>query len=325
MTKVPISDQRARSIHLRSQAEIRLVQSMDGPTTGARLLEVRAPTGIALDIALDRGGDIHRLSFRGVEIGWHGAADGITPWPALDSEEGLGFLRGFDGFLVTCGLDHHGVATRTSADHFLYPLRHNNHHPLHGRIMAQKAELVHKSIDWQDAQISVSLIVRQASVFGEVLELVRTYRISLESPEIEIVDAVRNCGFRPVRHGILYHFNIGYPMLDANARLIGNGWKLADKLDPTGAVPSDDHVEIVDAGGSPEGGTVGITNTSLGLELSMEFDPKKLPVTALWRAFQSGVFALGLEPQTAWNDPDNETLSPQETRIYGIKLRLQIR
>ncbi|MEO1701656.1 MAG: DUF4432 family protein [Pseudomonadota bacterium] len=315
-------DQRRRSVLSRALAEIRQVEVTDGPAAGSRILEVRTPTGLSLDIALDRGGDISRMNYKGHELGWHSAADMATPWPVPDTEDGLGFLRGFDGFLVTCGLDHHGVATQTDASNFKYPLRKQNHHPLHGRIMTAKAEVAEKHIDWDAVHIRIKTIARQASVFGEVLELRRVFEISLETPTVKMIDEVANMGFRPTRHGILYHFNMGYPLLDSASRLTGDEWTLRNRLDGAGAVPDDNHVEIVDAKASPADGRIGMINDSVGFGLTIGFDPKMLPATALWRAFQSGVFACGLEPQTVFDDANAgaDMLQGGAKRIYKLDL-----
>ena len=290
---------------------------MDGPGAGGRLLEVRTPPGLCADIALDRGGDLLRLAWKGREIGWHSAAMAPNPWPDAEAEHGLGFLRGFDGFLVTCGLDHHGVPAETPAARANYPLRDVHVHPLHGRIAGCRAELVAKRIDWDAGAIAVELVIRQATVFGETLELHRHYAFALGGGQVTVTDTVTNRGFRPARHGLLYHFNVGYPMLSGRARLNGKGWALSDRLNAD-AKPADDHVEVVEAGPSPREGGIGITGA--GIALFIRFDPAALPITALWRAFQSGTFALGLEPQTDLTDPAASTLAPGEARHYAMTL-----
>lgn len=112
------------------------------------------------------------------------------------------------------------------------------------------------------------------------------------------------CGYRPTRHGILYYANLGYPLLDQGARLTGPGWALSDRLDDGSAAPSDDHVEIMDAVPSPPAVDrgcceAGLDNPGLGIGLRLRYDPSVLSTTALGRAFQPGVFALGIEPQTS--------------------------
>lgn len=222
----------------RAAADMRLVTVADGPGAGGRLLELRTPEGLAADIALDRGGDVLRLAWRGREIGWHGPTGAPMPWHDLDAEAGLGFLRGFDGFLVTCGLDHHGPPTTTPADAFAYPLRSQNHHPLHGRIAATKAELVAKEIDWPAGRIRVALRARQATVFGEVLEMDREIAVPLDRPALCIRDRVTNRGYEPARHGLLYHCNVGHPLLGEGARLTGMDGAQSAVL-AEGATPTD--------------------------------------------------------------------------------------
>ena len=309
-----------RSAHGCAVADLRLVTVADGPGTGGRLLEVRTPSGLGADIALDRGGDLLRLSWKGQEVGWHSAAMAPHPWPDVEAEHGLGFLRGFDGFLVTCGLDHHGAPAETSARAARYPLRDVHVHPLHGRIAGCRAELLAKRIDWDADAITVDLIVRQATVFGENLELCRRYDFALGRGEVTICDVVTNRGFRPSRHGLLYHVNVGHPILVENARLHGRGWELADRLNG-GASPADDHVEVVEAAPSPPDGCVGLTGG--GVALSILFDAAALPITALWQAFQSGTYALGIEPQTDLNDTDASTLAAGAARSYVVTLFLE--
>jgi hypothetical protein len=172
--------------------------------------------------------------------------------------------------------------------------------------------------------IRIELTVRQAAVFGEVLELNRGIEARLDEPTIIIRDRVINRGFRPTRHGLLYHINIGYPMLDGAARLFGAGWPLADRLDAGDSVPEDDHVELIDSGPSPFAGEIGIANPELGVGFSIRFDSSALPVTALWRAYQAGVYALGLEPQTVLDrDASRNVLRPGEDRRYGLTLALR--
>ena len=192
MTPAEEQELRRKSALLKGLADIRLVTVADGPGIGGRLLEIRSPTGLSLDVALDRGGDILRLAYRGIELGWHSANSAPAPWPTVDIENGLGFLRGFDGFLVTCGLDHHGPATETSAREALYPLRPTHVHPLHGRIMTARAELISKNLDWATGKIDVALVVRQSSVFGEVLELQRHISVEMFQPRVSLVDQVIN-------------------------------------------------------------------------------------------------------------------------------------
>ena len=129
-----------RGASYRAVADTRLVWVEDGPSAGGRMFEIRAGRR-ALDVALDRGADIARLAYRGDELGWLGPTLAPTRARPPDIEDGLGTMRAFDGFLVTCGLDHHGVPARSDASGFCYPPRGGNVHPLHGRIVGASASL----------------------------------------------------------------------------------------------------------------------------------------------------------------------------------------
>ena len=106
----------------------------------------------------------------------------------------MGFLRNFDGFLVSCGLDHIAVA---------------------------KARLLSYGVDEERGKIVCGGIVRQASVFGEVLEHRRRITLSIWTSELLVDDAVSNPGFRPAHHAIIYHLNFGYPFFDENLQISG--------------------------------------------------------------------------------------------------------
>ena len=79
--------------------------------------------------------------------------------------------------------------------------------------------------------------VRQANVFGESLTLEREIRIGLGGSTIELDDVVRNDGFAPTPHMILYHVNVGWPVLGEHAEVVaGVGEpRVATAREPPGA------------------------------------------------------------------------------------------
>ena len=83
-------------------------------------------------------------------------------------------------------------------------------------------------------------------------------------------------------------------------------------------MPADDHVELVDTAATPgSDARFGLVNADQGLSLRLATDATALPVTAVWRAFRSGVYALGIEPQSA---DDTSPLAPGERRDYRLDL-----
>jgi len=307
---------RARSAGLLGLARCELVECLDGPARGQRRLEIDTPAGLSATVVVDRALDLLSLRYRGENIGWRSAARARHPVADLEEENGLGLMRSFDGLLVTCGLDHAGLPETRDAGVLRYPPRECTVHPLHGRLAAAGVTLLSHRVDLDAGCIRIEAEAYQGGTFTEVLTLHRLLEIDLFEPRIRLRDRVRNEGYRPTPHRLLYHINAGFPLLDEHARLIGDNWNLAGLLDD-GARPGPDLLEQVDSGATP-GGTMGVENGATGTYMTVETDPATLPVTAVWRAFQSGVFALGIEPQNAADDLEGSTLAAGESRDYKL-------
>ncbi len=303
MAKHDLPQIRKRTVDWRGIADIRLVANEDGPGRGQRLLLLRNAAGLQLDIAVDRGFDIASLSHRGINLGWYGPNRLANPGSTTE-DGGRGMLRSFDGFLVTCGLDHFGVSAEGSAEHFIYPHRPSVHYPFHGRIALQGAQLVGHSLDMDAAEpvLWCEGVVRQTVLFGEVLVLKRRIELPVFGQTIRIRDKIINEGYRPARHAVLYHFNLGYPLLDQDSLLFGDCE--AGNIEGFAAVPpvpADDFVELVDAIAlEPKDGRtlVGVSNPGLGVSLAIRQTVDQLAGLTMWRCYQSGIFALGIEPHT---------------------------
>ncbi|MBW9081166.1 DUF4432 family protein [Rhizobium pusense] len=314
-----------KTADLRALADIRLVTLEDGPGRGQRLLIGRNADGIAFEVAVDRGFDVSELSFKGVNIGWHSPAQ--MPFPSHDpgSEEGWGFLRNFDGFLVTCGLDHFSRPDEIDISHYNHPHLKKRKMPLHGRISAEKARLLSYGVDGETLEITCEAIVRQASVFGETLELRRKIRLPVFGSELVVEDTVTNQAFRPTDHAIMYHVNFGYPFLDDTLTVEGLPDPLLAEIRSNPPRPSDDFGEKVDVVYSritPHQVPVVLRNEPCGIAVSFDYSQPTLPNLAVWRAYQSGIFALGIEPRTDIRLGDDNILAPGESRLYRLALRL---
>jgi len=192
---------------LRALADIRLLRLEDGPGRGQRLLVARNAAGVGFEVAVDRGFDLAALSLDQIELGWHSPNQMRWPPPPPDGEGGFGFLRSFDGLLVTCGLDYCG------------PPRPG--HPQHGQIWSAQGRLTGYGLD--DGVLCCEGVLRQAAVYGHVLELHRRITLDLGRLTLRIRDRVTNQGFVRSPHARLYHVNFGWPLLDRDTRLTGFG------------------------------------------------------------------------------------------------------
>ncbi|MFM9978512.1 MAG: DUF4432 family protein [Sphingomonadaceae bacterium] len=331
-TSTERADLSTRTPDFRGAGEIRQLLLGDGPARGQRLFQLRNAVGLELEIAIDRGFDLSALRFRGINMGWNGPTGTGAPINSTD-DSGLGLLRSFDGFLVTCGLDHYGVPATGPADHFIYPNRTLVTYPLHGRVGGIPATIESYGLDSDAPEpfLWATGIVRQAVVFGEVLELRRELKMSLLAPHVTLLDTVTNRGARPARHGMLYHFNIGHPLLAEGAVLSGVDPAFAARFIEEVASPHPDRVEQFDPVLLEQGvARVAIANPKLsGLSLEIEFDRSALPAFGIWRAYQSGIFALGLEPHTGLGSPDArhtpghcDFLPGGHHRVYSLSIQI---
>ena len=337
----------ARTGSLSQFAGIRLVTLGDGVERGVRLLEVRSGSGLAFTVAIDRGFDIIEMEHRGVPIGWHSPTGLRHPGLAeTEAEGGLGWLRGFTGLFVTCGLDHALGPEDEPADHYNYPFRKTVRHSLHGRASLVPARLAGYGERWEGERCTLWCegVVRQATVFGENLELVRRIEVDLGGDTVRIADRVENLGYAPTPHMLLYHVNVGYPLLDAGARYLapvrepvwanhaGEAYRAQGVGYRTMAGPQTrfreqvwQHEMAADANGLVP---VALVNDRLSLGFVVETRKAEFPCHLEWQNLQAGMYTLGLEPSTnhvlghnaARERGELIELAPGESRAYTTRL-----
>jgi hypothetical protein len=166
----------------------------------------------------------------------------------------------------------------------------------------------------------------------------------LGSRKIRIEDVVTNEGFAPQPHMILYHFNLGFPLVSEDARL---------HLEAEQTVPRDAdaevgladwrsfqsptagyreqvfrHVPVADDEGKAR---VELENPSLGLGLQWCYDRASLPHLFQWKMMGEGTYVLGLEPgnssgiqgrAAARESGDLPHLAPGESRSYALEVEV---
>ncbi len=202
---------------------VRLAALEDGAARGVRVLDFKTGSGLRFSVLVDRAMDISVLSHKGRAIGWQ-SPTGVRN-PTLDDhegEDGLGWTRSFSGFLCTCGLDHILGPEEVPAETYNYPRKSKVRHGLHGRIGATPTKLTGYGEEWQDDRcvLWAEGVVLQATVFGEVMHLHRRIEADLGGDDIRLTDRVINAGFTRTPHMMMYHINLGYPLIDNGARYV---------------------------------------------------------------------------------------------------------
>ncbi|HEX4768362.1 MAG TPA: aldose 1-epimerase family protein [Lichenihabitans sp.] len=296
-------------------AGVRLMTLGDGVERGIRVLEFRTGTGLRFTVLVDRAMDIADCEHNGRAIGWHSPSGFRHPGlHESDGEGGLGFLRSFSGLLVTCGLDHVGFTEEAPSGHFHYGPRATTRHPIHGRIGTVPARLTGYGERWDgdECMLWCEGVVQQSAVFGEDLHLVRRVEARVGSNEITLTDRVVNHGFYATPHMILYHLNLGHPLLDEGSRLLapiadvvfaahaGEDYRGQDVGYRRMVAPQDDFREQVFEHDLTADGEdrvpYAVINDALGFGFEVEVRKSQLPTLTEWQNFQAGQYALGVEP-----------------------------
>lgn len=296
---------------------VRQMELAEGVERGVRMLEFRTGTGLRFTVLVDRALDIADFEYQGRPIGWHSPTGFRHPGlHEYEGEGGLGWMRSFSGMLVTCGLDHFGLADDGPADHFGYALRKSVPNTMHGRIGTTPGQLTGYGERWEGDRCYLWCegLVRQAAVFGENLHLTRRIEVEVGTDDVRIRDDVVNQGFRPTPHMLCYHFNVGHPVVDADARFLAPIsevlWAAYDGDETrkqgagyrTLAAPQEgfcdqawEHQLVV-----AEDGTVPIAlvNERAGLGIEIVIRQNQLPCLYEWQDLQPGQYLVGIEPAT---------------------------
>lgn len=306
----------------------------DGKASGVRAFDVRNGSGLEFTVLADRCLDISALSFRGTNCSYI-SKTGIVA-PQYYDERGIGFLRSFfAGFLTTCGLRNVGSPCDVNGEAF----------SLHGRISNTPAEEISATTEWIDGVpvLTISGKMREATLFGENLTLSRKIICKFAENKIIIQNAVENPGFRKEALMLLFHINLGYPLLDEDAFLVTPTGELiprdeeAEKGETSYHLcqtPTPDYSEQVfyhNLKADTNGNTcVALINKKLELGVAVRFNKKQLFNFTQWKQMGEGEYVMGLEPCNCYVggrvDPRNnkilEYIEPGEIRNFDITIEL---
>ena len=301
-------------------AGTRLSRIVGGSGDGSLILTVWTPSGLELDIQVDRALDILSVRNHGVRFGWAGPP-GLSPRSTYEPA-GFGWQRSFyGGLLTTCGLEHVGDPISGVISEQLPPGSRPISYGEHGRISHSPAELIERSIGEIPGHIRVRGIVRQGAIYDERFELHRTIDVNMELPTITITDVVRNVGRLPARHAILYHLNFGFPVACAQTT-VKAGTDRHVFPEPTPEAP--ELVEQWRIQPNGEGRRKVIVESPDGIPLVTCIQSGTLPYFFLWSAPRAGTNVIGLAPCSSALNGSIDLLQSDEVRTYQIRLELGI-
>ncbi len=294
-----------------------------GKGDGMRILQVRNASGLEFCVSLDRCGDISRLLLKGTNMGYFAPCGYVSP--KYYDNKGAGFLKSFTaGFFTTCGLNAVGTPCTDNGEEL----------PLHGTISNTPCENYSHYIE--NDEIHIKLTVRDASLFGDKYLLEREYICPVNKNEIRLCDTIKNIGSNDIPLEILYHCNMGYPLLSENTKV---------SVPSQEVLPRNDHakegIENCLVMEKPQKGyeekcyyhkmtgktSVSITNPDIKKGLTISYDAEELPCFTEWKMMGEYEYVLGLEPGNCYPDGRDvmrekgmlKILKPDETIINHIK------
>ena len=280
-------------------AYVRPVTYGEGRASGLKAWEVKNGP-LQYKVLADKCLDIGEFSYKGINFNFL-SKSGLQGRNHYDThgQEALRSIMG--GFFFTAGLEN--ICAPCTVDGVDYPM--------HGRIRTTPAEHLSADAAWEgeDYVLRVSGEMREGELFGENLVLRRTIETAYGAKMVTLTDTVENQGFRDEPMMLLYHINIGYPLLDEGTELLAptrsviprdkeaagheDRWNIMD-------APCDNEPEYVfihDLARTSDGrGVVCVINEKLGLGLKIEFTGENLPYFMEWKSIASGDYVLGLEP-----------------------------
>lgn len=303
--------------------EVRLI---GGKGDGMRLLQLRNGAGLEMMISADRCADISRLIFKGDNMGYFSPNGYVAP--AYYDQPGAGFLKSFTaGFLTTCGLTAVGSPCTDAGEEL----------PLHGTIGNTPCERI-----WWDEDednIYIHAIVNDSGIFARKLILKRKITVSKTEGKFTITDTVENQGDGESPVMLLYHMNMGYPLLSENSVVEipsvcvkPRNARAAEDLDTWHKMlpPTPGFEEQCYFHSFENEGKASIYNPDIRKGLTISFDPKSLDYFTEWKMMGYRDYVLGLEPGNCHPDGRDvmrkegklKFLQPGETITYEVTVSL---
>jgi len=314
---------------------IRRMRFAEGPEEGTEVVQFDAGNGLTFNAIPSRGLDIASAKFCGASLSFDAPMGEVHP--AYFDPQGLGWLRSFfSGLVTTCGLSWAGAPCVDQGEAL----------GLHGRYSHLPARQLKIGDEWagNNRRLWVSGEFRECNLFGPNIASSRTVSIELGSLTIRIEDIVRNEGFSAAPHQMLYHINIGFPVVDENTRLLANSTITPRDAEAEAGKEAYDRFEAPKAGYKekvyyhdikPDKKGFGCAalvnpefNNGQGLGVCVRYRKKELHRFGQWKMMGAGTYVCGLEPancsvQGRAHDREDKTLiflKPGEERRYLVEI-----
>jgi hypothetical protein len=285
---------------------------------------------LSFTIVPTRGMSVLEARLGDVRLGWNSPVPEVVhPHHInLQGRGGIGWLEGFNEWLVRCGLENIGGPVTDT-------FRNANGGTssvdltLHGKIGNTPASEVEVVVDrLPPYRIRVRGRVVERMMFGPQLELVTEISTEPGANEVRITDTITNRGATAQEFQLLYHVNYGAPLLEAGATFLApllsvtphtahaaeSVRSYADYAGPTLGFAEQVYClrPLADTQGRT---TIALANQKRDRAVSMSDDIRELPCLTLWKNTTSETegYVTGIEPGTSF--PSNRSIERQLGRV----------
>ena len=280
----------------------------DGKENGIKVVEI--DNGI-LRVLLNesKGLDIMQIWHKGVNMSFV-SKNGFTL-------REIPFLNRFEGgMLYTCGLDAIGAVDGCEL--------HGSYHNLPAKIIC---------VSQSESEICVTAEIEYTALFGQNLHFLRTVTLDTQSGSVMLNDTLSNRGTKTENYCLLYHINLGYPMLDEGVKVVSQTEKVvprtpyaAEKIAERTLFPAPiDNEEERCYFLQNKLSQISVVNEKLGRRFVLSYSADTLPCMVQWCSPASGDYALGLEPATSFLDGNFEykKINADESLKFSLKLSFE--
>jgi Domain of unknown function (DUF4432) len=294
-----------------------------------------------------RGMGVLSVTLDDVSLGWNSPVKEVVH-PRLinlESRGGLGWLEGFNEWMVRCGLESNG---HPGLDKFINNVgdEATMELTLHGKIANIPASEVEVVIDPRPPyRIRVRGRVDERMFYGPKLEMHTEISTDPGSNSFQIADVITNRGSDEQEFQVLYHANYGPPLLEEGASFAG----AVERVTPFNEHAAKDVARYTEYKGPQLGfieqvycirpladaegrALIMLQNRARDKAVSMAFPVSELPYVALWKNTnaESEGYVTGLEPGTGF--PNNRRIERKFGRVpklapggsYGAKIDFTI-
>jgi hypothetical protein len=281
-----------------------------------------------------RGMSVAKVEMGDIRLGWDSPVKEIVhpQFINLQSRGGLGWLEGFNEWMVRCGLEWAG---HPGKDKFINNTGDEAEMDLtlHGKVGNIPASEVEVVIDRSAPyRIRVRGRVDERMFYGPKLELWTEISTEPGSNAFRVEDEVKNYGAYDQEFQIIYHANYGPPLLEAGSRFVVAAKEVrpfnahaAKSLNQFAeyAAPTKGFIEqvygVIPFADENNRATVMLRNAAGDKGVTMSYPVDQLPYFTLWKnttAVEEG-YVTGLEPGTGF--PANRSVERKAGRVPKLK------